>query len=119
MGHCYRVLGRNAPGAIRGYRSEAELNALIGTGVSAAAIWHTREALDQAGYPAVKIVASSGFGPEKCRVMALAKAPVDVIGTGSFLPERWSETYATADVIAYPGEATKRNRAVQGKRVPT
>src|SRR3546814_9464122 len=37
--------------------------------------------------------------------MALAKAPVDVIGTGSFLPERWSETYATADVIAYQGEA--------------
>ncbi len=105
MGESYKVLDRNAPEAIRGYRSEAELKSLIGTGVSAAAIWHTREQLDQAGFPAVRIVASSGFGPEKCRVMALARAPVDVIGTGSYLPERWSETYATADVIDYEGEA--------------
>lgn len=105
MGESYKVLDRNAPEAIRGYRSEAELKSLIGTGVSAAAIWHAREQLDQAGFPAVKIVASSGFGPEKCRVMALAKAPVDVIGTGSYLPERWSETYATSDVIDYDGEA--------------
>src|SRR3546814_15299807 len=31
-------------------------------------------------------------------------APVDVIGTGSFLPESWSETYATADIVAYDGQ---------------
>ena len=30
-------------------------------------------------------------------------APVDTIGTGSYLPERWSETYATADIVAYDG----------------
>jgi nicotinate phosphoribosyltransferase len=36
--------------------------------------------------------------------MASARAPIDVIGTGSYLPELWSETYATADVIAYGGE---------------
>ena len=36
--------------------------------------------------------------------MASVKAPIDVIGTGSFLPERWTETYATADVIAYDGQ---------------
>jgi nicotinate phosphoribosyltransferase len=35
--------------------------------------------------------------------MAVAKAPLDVIGTGSYLPELWSETYATADIIAYDG----------------
>ena len=29
--------------------------------------------------------------------MASVRAPIDVIGTGSYLPERWSETYATAD----------------------
>ena len=101
----YRVLDRNAPEAIRGYRSEQELRSLIGTGVSAAAIWHLRERLDAAGYPKVRIVASSGFGPEKCRVMALAKAPVDVIGTGSYLHDKWSETYATADIVDYDGEA--------------
>lgn len=99
----YAVLERNRPDAIRGYRSETELRYLIGTGVSAAAIWHLRERLDEAGFPKVRIVASSGFDPAKCKVMAVAAAPVDVIGTGSYLPERWSETYATADIVAYNG----------------
>ena len=100
----YAVLERNVPEAIRGYRTEAELKQLMGTGVSAAAIWHLREVLDNAGYHKVKIVASSGFGPNKCRVFSLAKVPVDVIGTGSYLPEKWSETYATADIIQYDGK---------------
>ena len=100
----YAVLERNVPEAIRGYRTEAELKQLMGTGVSAAAIWHLREVLDNAGYHKVKIVASSGFGPDKCRVFSLAKVPVDVIGTGSYLPEKWSETYATADIIQYDGK---------------
>jgi nicotinate phosphoribosyltransferase len=99
----YAVLERNAPDAIRGYRSETELRHLIGGGVSAAAVWHMRERLDGAGFEKVKIIASSGFGPEKCKVMAMAKAPVDAIGTGSFLPDDWHETYATADIIAYDG----------------
>ena len=99
----YAVLERNVPEAIRGYRSESELKHLMGTGVSAAAIWYMREELDKAGFDKVKLVASSGFGPDKCRVFSLAKAPVDVIGTGSFLPEKWSETYATADIIEYDG----------------
>ncbi|MEQ8603426.1 MAG: nicotinate phosphoribosyltransferase [Marivibrio sp.] len=100
----YAVLDRNAPRAIRGYRTENELRHLIGPGVSAAAIWHLREKLDAAGFPQVKIVVSSGFGPEKCKTMALADAPIDVIGSGSYLPDRWSETYATADIVAYDGE---------------
>jgi nicotinate phosphoribosyltransferase len=104
IGMSYEVLDRNAPQAIRGYRSDKELSYLIGTGVSAAAIWHMRERLDRAGFKAVKIVASSGFSPEKCRVMALANAPIDIIGTGSYLPEKWSETYATADIVKYGDE---------------
>jgi nicotinate phosphoribosyltransferase len=99
----YAVLERNAPGAIRRYRSDAELRALVGTGVSAAAIWRMREALDEAGCPAVRIVASSGFNVEKCRVMADAHAPIDVVGTGSFIPDHWGETYATADIVEYDG----------------
>jgi nicotinate phosphoribosyltransferase len=99
----YAVLERHAPSALRRYRSQNELRYLIGTGVSAAAIWRMREALDEAGFGAVRIVASSGFGMEKCSVMADAKAPIDVVGTGSFIPEIWSETYATADIIAYDG----------------
>ena len=101
----YAVLERNAPQAIRGYRTEQELRYLIGTGVSAAAVWHLREILDNAGFEKVKIVASSGFGPEKCKVFSLAKVPVNVVGTGSYLPSRWSETYATADIISYGGKS--------------
>jgi nicotinate phosphoribosyltransferase len=100
----YAVLERHVPQAIRGYRDETQLRYLIGTGVSAAAIFHIREALDSAGFDKVKIVASSGFSPSKCRVMAEAQAPIDIIGTGSYLPERWTETYATADIIEYDGE---------------
>jgi len=100
----YAVLERHAPGALRRYRSQTELRYLIGTGVSAAAIWRMREALTQAGFPKVQIVASSGFGVEKCSVMADAHTPIDVVGTGSFIPEQWSETYATADIVAYDGE---------------
>lgn len=99
----YAALERHAPGAIRRYRSDTELRYLVGTGVSAAAIWRVREALDEAGYPRVRIVVSSGFIVDKCRVMADAKAPIDVVGTGSFIPEKWSETYATADIVEYAG----------------
>jgi nicotinate phosphoribosyltransferase len=97
----YSVLDRRAPGAIRRYRSDTELRYLVGTGVSAAAIWRMRETLDEAGHTRVRIVASSGFGTDKCRVMADARAPIDVVGTGSFIPDAWSETYATADIVEY------------------
>ena len=100
----YAVLERNVPGALRGYRTDDELRLLLGTGVSAAAIWHLREQLDQHGFEKVKIIASSGFGPDKCRVFSLANAPLNMIGTGSFLPQVWSETYATADIVAYDGQ---------------
>ena len=76
---------------------------LFGTGVSVASIIHVRRALDAAGYKDAQIVASSGFDPQKCQVMGAAKAPIDVVGTGSFLPATLTETYATADIIAYGG----------------
>ena len=99
----YAVLERHVPQAIRTYRTAEELAWLTGTGVTAAAIYRMREELDRAGFERVKILASSGFGPSKCKLMASVRAPVDIIGTGSYLPERWTETYATADVIAYAG----------------
>jgi len=99
----YAVLERNAHQAVRGYRSESELRYLVGPGVSAAAVWALREALNDEGFDKVKIVASSGFDPAKCRLMAEANAPIDVVGTGSFLPEQWAETYATADIVEYDG----------------
>jgi len=102
--HSYAVMERHAPQAIRGYRNESELRYLVGAGVSAAAIYHVRDALDREGFQRVRIVASSGFDPAKCKVMAEAGAPIDIVGTGSYLPQRWTETYATADIIAYDGE---------------
>ena len=78
---------------------------LFGTGVTAAAVIQVRRALDAAGYKDAQIVASSGFDAQKCLVMSGAKAPIDMIGTGSFLPETLSETYATADIVNYDGTA--------------
>jgi nicotinate phosphoribosyltransferase len=101
----YAVLERHSPGAIRRYRSDSELRTLVGTGVSAAAIWRMREALDEAGFKRVRIIVSSGFNVDKCRVMADAQAPIDVVGTGSYIPEAWGETYATADIVDYGGDA--------------
>jgi nicotinate phosphoribosyltransferase len=102
----YAVLEKHVPKAIRQYRTEDELRWLVGTGVSAASVYHLRDSLDEAGFPAVKIVASSGFGPAKCRVMGGVKAPIDVVGTGSYLPENWRETYATADIVRYDGRTS-------------
>ena len=76
---------------------------LFGKGVSVASIIHVRRALDSAGFKQAQIVASSGFDPQKCQVMGAAKAPLNLVGTGSFLPATLAETYATADIIAYDG----------------
>jgi nicotinate phosphoribosyltransferase len=100
----YAVLERHVPNAIRQYRTEHELRWLVGTGVSAAAIYHMRSTLDRAGFFNVKIVASSGFNAAKCKVMASVSAPIDIVGTGSYLPDSWTETYATADIVAYDGK---------------
>ena len=104
IGKSYEVLERQVPEAIRTYRTEQELKWMVGTGVSAASIWHLRLALNKAGWDKVKIIASSGFTPAKCKLFSSVKAPVDIIGTGSYLPENWSETYATADIILYNGK---------------
>ena len=103
LGKSYAILEAHAPQSIRGYRTEDELRDLVGTGVSAAALWQMRLVLDAAGFPKARIVASSGFGPQKCRMMAAANAPINAIGTGSYLPEMWRETYATADIIEFDG----------------
>ena len=100
----YAVLERHVPRGLRRYRTDAALQWLVGTGVTAAAVYHLREKLDDNGYGAVKIVASSGFNVAKCKVMGSVNAPIDIVGTGSYLPETWSETYATADIVAYDGK---------------
>jgi nicotinate phosphoribosyltransferase len=59
--------------------------------------------LDEEGFKAARLVGSSGFDPQKCQVMGAANAPLDMVGTGSFLPATLTETYATADIIVYDG----------------
>lgn len=76
---------------------------LFGKGVSVAAVIHVRRALDEAGFNDAQLVVSSGFDLQKCLVMGAANAPVDVVGTGSYLPTTLSETYSTADIISYDG----------------
>ena len=100
----YSVLERHVPAAVRTYRTETELRWLVGTGVTAAALYHLRANLDEAGFKNVKIVASSGFDMAKCKLMGQVNAPIDIVGTGSYLPENWSETYATSDIITYDGK---------------
>ncbi|KAF0141889.1 MAG: nicotinate phosphoribosyltransferase [Rhodospirillaceae bacterium] len=97
----YAVLERHVPALFHTARTEEALRDLIGPGVSAAAVWHLRDSLNSAGFPTVRLIASSGFSPRKCHAMAAAQAPIDLIGTGSYLPENWPETYATADIVAY------------------
>jgi len=98
------VLERNGLKEKLSKANEAELKILIGKGVSIAAIYYFREQLDKAGFNRIKIIASSGFNSAKCKLAAEMKAPIDVVGTGSYLPKTLSETYATADIIAYDGE---------------
>ena len=100
----YAVLERRAPDAIRAFRDDQELRYLVGSGVTGAAIWRMRETLDNAGFEKVKLVASSGFNVEKCKAMANVRAPIDVVGTGSYIPSQWKDTYATADCISYGGQ---------------
>jgi nicotinate phosphoribosyltransferase len=90
---------------------------LFGTGVSVAAVIQLRQTLDSQGFNAAKIVGSSGFNLFKCKMFAHARAPLDVVGTGSFIPENFPDTFATADVYMYegkPGVKLGREKLFQG-----
>ena len=100
----YNILEKFNPNCIRTYRNEQELKWLVGAGVSAASIIYLRKILDENNFTNVKIIASSGFTPAKCKLFSVAKVPIDIIGTGSYIPDLWEETYATSDIIRYNGK---------------
>jgi nicotinate phosphoribosyltransferase len=77
---------------------------LFGTGVSVASVIRLRQILDANGFNACRVVASSGFNLFKCKMFANARAPLDSVGTGSFIPENFSDTFATADIFMYEGK---------------
>ena len=97
--------------ALSSYKNPKDLTYLLGTGVSAAAIFYFREILNKNGFKNVKIIASSGFDIDKCKLMSQVNAPIDIIGTGSTIPKKWQDTYATADIISYDGKlSVKKGR---------
>lgn len=86
---------------------------LFGPGVTVASVVFIRKALDDHDpqFKKVRIVVSSGFNVAKCLIFANLATPINVVGTGSFLPEKTSTAYATADIIRYNGvESVKIGR---------
>jgi nicotinate phosphoribosyltransferase len=80
------------------------------TGVNPHLVWNVRSALDEAGFPNVKIVVSGGFDVDKIRLFADHNVPVDSYGVGSSL---FKDSYDfTADVVLRDGQpAAKAGRA--------
>jgi nicotinate phosphoribosyltransferase len=71
------------------------------TGVNAELVRLVRDALDQAGFERVQIVASGGFDAAKIRQFERLGAPVDAYGVGSSLVR--GENDFTADVVRLEG----------------
>jgi nicotinate phosphoribosyltransferase len=72
------------------------------TGVNPQLVWNVRRALDQAGFPGVKIVVSGGFTVEKIRDFERERVPVDGYGVGSSLFQGRFDY--TADVVLVDGK---------------
>jgi nicotinate phosphoribosyltransferase len=71
-------------------------------GVNPTLIKALRRELDQAGYPQVKIIVSSGFTPEKITRFENEKTPVDLYGVGQSLVK--IRTNFTGDLVMLNGE---------------
>lgn len=89
-------------GVVTGYSTEYS-KYYTGKGVTIESVYRMREAFDNVGAHKVKVGVSSGFNPEKMMAFARAKAPIDLIGTGSFLPKN-EDTNPTCDCIKYGEE---------------
>ena len=72
------------------------------TGVAPELVRMTREALDEAGFPGVKIVVSGGFTAERIRAFEADRVPVDAYGVGSSLIRGANDF--TADVVMVDGQ---------------
>jgi nicotinate phosphoribosyltransferase len=70
-------------------------------GVNPRLVQNVRRALDEAGFPDVKIVASGGFTAERITQFEAAGVPVDAYGVGSSLIR--GENDFTADVVLFEG----------------
>jgi nicotinate phosphoribosyltransferase len=87
-----------------------ELGGFKPTGVNPRLVEKVRAALDDAGFPQVKIVASGGFTAARIREFEAAAVPVDAYGVGSSLIR--GDNDFTADVVRVDG----RPCAKEGRR---
>jgi nicotinate phosphoribosyltransferase len=87
-----------------------EMGGFKPTGVNPRLVEKVRGALDAAGYPHVRIVASGGFTAERIREFESGGVPVDAYGVGSSLIR--GDNDFTADVVLVNG----RPCAKEGRR---
>jgi nicotinate phosphoribosyltransferase len=87
-----------------------EMGTFKPTGVNPRLVEKVRGALDDAGFPDVKIVASGGFDAERIRRFEADGVPVDAYGVGSSLIRGQNDF--TADVVIVNGQP----RAKAGRR---
>jgi nicotinate phosphoribosyltransferase len=78
-----------------------EMGGFRPTGVNPRLVEKVRGALDHAGFPGVRIVASGGFNAQRIREFEAAGVPVDAYGVGSSLIR--GENDFTADVVLLDG----------------
>ena len=74
-------------------------------GVNPVLVVSVREALDEAGFEAVRIIASGGFDEAKIRAFEAAEVPVDAYGVGSALMANRSEFDFTGDIVRVDDKA--------------
>jgi nicotinate phosphoribosyltransferase len=87
-----------------------EMGGFKPTGVNPRLVEKVRGALDGAGYPHVRIVASGGFTAQRIREFEAAGVPVDAYGVGSSLIR--GDNDFTADIVLVDGQP----RAKFGRR---
>ena len=78
-----------------------EMGGFTPTGVNPRLVEKVRSALDERGFPDVRIVASGGFNAERIREFEATGVPVDAYGVGSSLIR--GENDFTADVVLLDG----------------
>jgi nicotinate phosphoribosyltransferase len=78
-----------------------EMGGFTPTGVNPRLVEKVRSALDGAGFPEVRIVASGGFTTERIEAFEAAGVPVDAYGVGSSLIRGQNDF--TADVVLLEG----------------
>jgi len=79
-----------------------EMGGFKPTGVNPRLVEKVRSALDQGGYPNVRIVASGGFTADRIREFESQGVPVDAYGVGSSLIR--GDNDFTADVVLVDGQ---------------